>query len=135
MSNIGIVSIFIGALIVFSRAPLLIAPAAALRWVSQAIKTEARTRMLGIFAVLIGSLMMWAGMNLQIGLEIIIFIFGVLIVMVSVPALLLFPNAYMSVASSMLPADADTSFFGWRILGLVSIVIGVALIRAGMVAL
>ena len=135
MSKVGIVAIFLGVLIAFGRGPLLLAPSATLRWFKTAIETEARTRMLGMFAILIGSLMTWAGIDQGSGLESIMFIVGVFIVVVTIPALLLFPSAYMSVASSMLPADADTSLFGWRIVGFVNIVIGVALIRAGMVAL
>ena len=135
MSKIGIVAIFLGVLIAFGRGPLLLAPAATLRWFRKAIETEASTRMLGMFAVLIGLLMTWAGVDHGSGLESIMFIVGVFIVVVSIPALLLFPSAYMSIASSMLPDDAETSLIGWRFLGLVNILIGVALIRAGMVAL
>ena len=135
MSKAGIVAMFFGALIVCRRGPLLLAPAATLRWFGEAIKTEARTRMLGAFAVLIAWLMIWSGIDENSGLAAIMFILGVFIFVIAIPALVLFPRVYMSVAESVLPADFGTNLFGWRMFGLVGVIIGVAFFMAGMAAL
>ena len=99
MSKVGIVAMLLGALVFCGRGPLLLAPAATLRLFGEAVKTEARTRMLGTFAVLIALLMIWSGIDQNSGLASIMFIFGVLILVITIPALVLFPRGYMSVAN------------------------------------
>ncbi len=135
MSKAGIAAMLLGALICCRRGPLLLAPAATLRLLGEVVKTEARTRMFGTFAVLVSLLMIWSGIDENSGLASFMFIFGVLILVITIPALVLFPRFYMSVVDSMLPADSDTNLFGWRIFGLVNVIIGVGLFRIGMVAL
>ena len=126
---------FFGVLICCRRGPLLLVPAASLRLFGEVVKTESRARMLGTVAVLIALLMIWSGSDENSGLASLMFILGVLILVATIPALVLFPRVYMSVVGSMLPADSGTNLFGWRIYGLVNIIIGVAFFRAGMVAL
>ncbi len=91
--------------------------------------------MFGTFAVLIASLMIWSGIDENSDLASIMFVLGVLILVTTIPTLVLFPRTYMSVVGSMLPADSGTNLFGWRVFGLVNIIIGVAFFTAGMVAL
>ena len=135
MSTAGIVTMFLGAFIVCIRGPLLLAPAATLRWFGEAIKTKSRTRVLGAFVVLITVPMMWSGVLENSGLANVLFILGVFIFVVSIPMLVLFPSAYMSIAGSFLPSDSGSNLFGWRIVGLVSVIIGIGIFRVGMVAL
>ena len=135
MSTAGIVTMFLGAFIVCIRGPLLLAPAATLRWFGEAIKTKSRTRVLGAFVVLITVPMMWSGVLENSGLANVLFILGVFIFVVSIPMLVLFPSAYMSIAGSFLPSDSGSNLFGWRIVGLVSAIIGIGIFRVGMVAL
>ncbi len=135
MSTAGIVTMFLGALMVCIRGPLLFAPAAALRWFGEAIKTKSRTRVFGTFVVLITVPMMWSGMLENSTLADVLFILGVFIFVVSILALVLFPSAYMSVAGSFLPSDSSSNLFGWRLLGLVNVIIGTGIFWVGMVAL
>ncbi len=135
MSTAGIVTMFLGALIVCIRGPLLFAPAATLRWFGEAIKTKGRTRVFGAFVVLITVPMMWSGMLENSSLANVLFILGVFIFVVSILALVLFPSAYMSVAGSFLPSDSSSNLFGWRLLGLVNVIIGTGIFWIGMVAL
>ncbi len=134
MSTAGIVTMFLGAFIVCTRSTLIFAPAASLRWFGEAIKTKTRTRVFGAVVVLITVPMMWAGMLENSTLANVLFILGVFIFVVSILALVLFPSAYMSVAGSFLPSDASSNLFGWRLLGLVSVIIGIGIFRVGMVA-
>ena len=80
--------------------------------------------------------MIWSGMSENSSLAAVLFIFGIFFLVVAIPALVLFPNVYMSIAESMLPADDPAgNLFGWRILGLVSVIIGIAIFRVGVEAL
>ena len=135
MSTAGIVTMFLGAFIVCIRGPLLLAPAATLRWFGEAIKTKSRTRVLGAFVVLITVPMMWSGVLENSGLANVLFILGVFIFVVSNLTLVLFPSAYMSITGSFLPSDSGSNLFGSRIVGLVSVIIGIGIFRVGMVAL
>ena len=134
MSTAGIVAMFLGALVVCIRGPLLLVPAATLRWFGEAIKTKGRTRVFGAFVALIAVPMIWSGMSENTGLAAVLFIVGVFFLAIAIPALVLFPSFYMSIADSVLPADSGSNLFGWRIIGLVNVIIGVAIFRVGMVA-
>ena len=46
---VGIVSIAVGVLGLWGRIPLVVAPAANLRWIKGAIRTNGRIRVLGVF--------------------------------------------------------------------------------------
>jgi hypothetical protein len=135
MSAIGIVSMAVGLLIIVSRGLLVLAPAATLRWFGGIIQPEAKTRIFGICALLVAAPMIWAGASETSGLGILLYVFGVFVVIVSLPALVFFPRAYMAIADGFLPTDSNTGLFGWRILGLVGVIIGAALFMAGLRAL
>ena len=79
--------------------------------------------------------MIWACASETSGLASVLFVFGMFVVVISLPALVFFPRAYMAVVDGLLPADLDTGLFGWRMLGLVKVIIGAALFMAGLHAL
>ena len=135
MSAVAIVSIALGLLIMVSRGLLVVAPAATLRWFGGIIRSEARTRIFGACVSVIAAPMIWAGTSETSGLATVLLVFGVFVVVVSLPALVFFPRAYMSFAEGFLPADSNNGLFGWRMLGLVGLVIGAALFMAGVHAL
>ena len=135
MSTSGIVAVFLGLLIIGSRSPLLLAPAFTLRWFGEVMKSKVWIRTTGAFLALMALLMIWSGLSENTGLASFLFIVGVFFLLVAVPALILFPNVYMSIAESVLPEDLSGSLFGWRIVGLVGVIIGVAIFRVGMAAL
>ncbi len=135
MSTAGMVAMFLGVLIVCSRGPLLLIPASALRWFGEAIKTEGRTRVSGAIVVIIAVPMIWSGMSENTGLASVLFILGIFFLVVAIPALVLFPNVYMSLAISFIPDDFSGNLLGWRLLGLVGVIIGVAIFMIGMRAL
>ena len=106
-----------------------------LRGYKAIVKTSTRTRILGTCLVLLAAPTIWAGNSEESILATVLLFLGWAIVLASVPALVLFPRVYMSIAGGMLPDDATGTLFGWRLLGLVGMIIGVALFRAGMLAL
>ncbi len=135
MSTAGLVTMLLGALVVCVRLPLLLMPAATLRWFGEAIKTKGRTRVLGASVALIAVPMIWSGMSESTGLAAVLFVLGVFLLVTAIPALVLFPSVYMSIASSFLPSEVGSNLIGWRIIGLVSVIIGFGIFRVGMVAL
>ena len=135
MNSAGIIAMILGALIVCSRGPLLFAPRASIRLFREAIKTNNRTRVLGAFAVLLAGSMMWSGASQGSSLETIMFIFGVFFLVFTIPALVLFPHVYMSIADEVLPDDSGGRLLGWRVIGLAGIVIGGAIFWIGVDAL
>ena len=135
MSMSGIVTVFLGLMIICSRGPLIFVPATALRWFRAAIKTKNRTRVLGAIVVLIALPMIWSGMSEESELAVILFIFGVIFLFIAIPGLLLFPHIYMSVAETFVAEDPDSNLFGWRMIGLVAVIIGSYIVWVGKNAL
>ncbi|MFP6839203.1 MAG: hypothetical protein VB962_06420 [Pseudohongiellaceae bacterium] len=132
MNVAGVIAILVGILIISSRGHLLLFPDSALRWFGKAIKTESRTRILGAVAILIAVTMVWSGMPQRFALETVLFTFGIFILLFAIPTLLLVPSIYMNLANLFLPDDLTGSLFGWRITGLVGVIIGVAFLMVGI---
>lgn len=132
MNMAGVVAILVGFLIISSRGPLLLFPNSALRWFREAIKTESRTRILGAVAVVLAVTMVWSGMPQRFALETVLFTCGIFILLFAIPMLLLVPSLYMNLANSLLPENQTGSLFGWRITGLVGVIIGVAFLVVGI---
>ena len=135
MSAVGVVSIVFGVVVVCSRGPLLVAPAATLRWLLGVIGTNGSVRALGIVALALGAAMVWAGDSEHSELATILWLAGWAIVGVSTLLLLVFPAVYRAIVESMLPSEADADPTGLRILGLAGVIIGGLLIYFGALAL
>lgn len=132
MSVSGLVAAFIGIVIIGIRAPLVVAPASALRWLSWAVETEGRTRAFGTVATLIAAPVIWCGVYETSALANVMLIIGVFFAAVTVLALILFPRTYMSLVDSLVPADLSTKLFGWRVLGVFGVTVGVTILRIGL---
>lgn len=135
MSEIGVVSIVFGVVLVCSRGALLLAPAATLGWFERVIETDGRIRALGAVALMLGTPMVWAGASERSGLAMVLFVVGWVVIGSSTLALVLFPDAYRSIAEAVLPSDTDEDLIGWRLLGLLGVFIGGLLIYYGALAL
>ena len=118
-----------GALAVCFRGPLLVAPAATLRAHRAIFETVARTRTFCAIIALLGALTIWAGSDTST-LAIVLLILGLLVVAFSVLGLA-FPQGLMSIVDGLLPAELDGGLLGWRMLGLVAVIIGAALFMFG----
>jgi len=137
MSEVGVVSIVFGVVVVCSRAALLVAPLATLGWFERLIGTNGGIRALGTVALILGTAMVWAGASEHGGLAMALSVVGWAMVGISTLALLLFPAAYRAIAEAVLPSDLRTGadLTGWRILGLLGVLIGGLLIYFGALAL
>jgi hypothetical protein len=135
VSEVGVASIVFGVVMVCSRGPLLLAPAATLGWFERLIETDGRIRALGAVTLMLGTAMAWAGASERSGLAMILFVIGWAVIGSSTLALVLFPDAYRSIAEAVLPSDTDEDLIGWRLLGLLGVFVGVLMIYYGALAL
>lgn len=135
MNTVGIVTIALGVLVVCGRGTLLVAPAPTLRWLKETIASNARTRMLGAFAMALGAAMAWAGTSEDSGLATFLTVFGWGLLGFSALVLVLFPGVYRTIANPFLPSDTSGSLFWWRFRGLTGILGGVLVIYFGALAL
>ena len=135
MSVVGVVSISLGLLIVVSRGFLTLFPAATLRWFEKSVLTESRTRLFGILLLPLAVLMIWSGAAQDSGLAGTLLIFGFFILIAAVPWLVFFPRTYIEFCSAFLPPEPGSSLVGWRVVGLLGMAIGAALIYFGALAL
>ena len=131
MSSVGIVCIVLGSFIVISRGLIAVSPAATLRWFKDMIKTETRVRTLGLFALTLPALMIWAGASEDTVLAQVLLIFGLFFLLFAIPWLVFFPRSYMELTSSLLPSN----LMGWRLLGLLGAIVGLVLVYFGWGAL
>lgn len=135
MNRVAIVSIVLGIIVVCSRGALLLAPATTLGWFEGLIATDCRIRALGALTLTLGATMAWVGASELTGLATILRLGGWAIVAFSTPALVMFPTAYRAIAVSVLPSSSDSDLAGWRLLGLIGVILGGLLIYFGVLAL
>ena len=131
MNTVGIVTIALGVLVVCGRGTLLVAPAPTLRWLKETIASNARTRMLGAFAMALGAAMAWAGTSEDSGLATFLTVSGWVVLVISALVLVLFPGIYRAMANAFLPSDTSGSLFLWRVRGLAGTLAGVLIIYFG----
>jgi hypothetical protein len=65
----------------------------------------------------------------------VLFVLGVFFLLFTILALLVLPRIYMDLARGFLPDDLTGSLFGWRLLGLIGTIVGVAVLLVGIDAL
>jgi hypothetical protein len=131
MSSAGIVCIIFGFLIVIYCGLIVVAPAITLRWNKDMISTETRVRTLGLYALVLPALLIWAGASEDSGLANVLLIIGLFYLLVAIPWLVFFPRSYMEFANPLLPSNLMV----WRVLGLLSAIVGLVLVRIGLSAL
>ena len=124
MSVVGWVTMLLGLLIVASRGPLLVWPARLLGWFQSVVRSEAKTRVLGVCVLGLGGLLIWAGDSETSALATALGVIGWAIVVVGALGLVLFPRVYMGIAEPVLPTDLNAGMFGWRIIGMLGVLLG-----------
>ena len=79
--------------------------------------------------------MIWAGLTENSDLAGFLLVFGIFILMITILGLVIFPQAYMGLVESLMPKETDTNLFGWRLLGVVAVIVGTAIFNVGFNAL
>ncbi len=132
MSLAGLVTICLGVLVVLSRGVMLVAPAISLGWFQAAVKTQQRTRTLGVVALLLAFAMIWPSFSEESGLATVLFILGIFLLFVIVLGLFVFPGFIMGIANPITPHRTAESLARWRIVGLFGMMMGVFIIFIGL---
>jgi Mn2+/Fe2+ NRAMP family transporter len=131
MTTASIVAILLGVLTICVRGPLIVVPAATLRVYKRLISSATTTRLLGGATLLIALAMVVSGRDQQNSLEGVLFFFGIFMLLIAVPLLLIAPHVHMNIAEGFLPEQPVGLLVGWRLLGLLGATIGFVLIWAG----
>ena len=135
MNTVGIVSIVLGALTLFSRGYSLVAPEKFLAWYRNTVGTNRGLRTLGAPILVLGLTMIWAGSSDDTGLATVLYYFGIMLVAMSTLLLLIFPNAYRAMVESMIPEDTSGVVNFVRFKGLAGVIIGILFIYYGALSL
>ncbi|NNF98320.1 MAG: hypothetical protein HKM93_02995 [Desulfobacteraceae bacterium] len=126
MSNLAMVSVFFGILILVGRAPLIFAPAATLRIIHKVIGKKSNLRLMGIPTFLLGVAIITSALETDLSFAFIIIVLGCFIV--AAGALEIIATSFVQRIAiaiwGMSPVNA-------RILGLVSVVLGAYFIYLG----
>ena len=134
MSAVGVVSIALGLLVVCGRGPLVVAPAAWLRWLRGLIETNKTTRIFAAFLMVISAAMVWAGTADATALAVILRLWG-LLGLVLASLMVISPGPWREFASAFFPAVGDTRLPGWRMIGVLNVIVGSLLVYFGVLAL
>ena len=116
------------------RGFLVLAPGASLRSFQRLISSDGRMRTAGVFLVLLAAVLVWAGSSEDSTLAGVLPFVGWAFVAGST-FLLVFPGAYRALARKFLPSDLGGRLVGWRVRGLVGVIVGALFIYFGALAL
>ena len=134
MSAVGIVTIAFGLLIVCTRGPLAVAPAATLRRLKRLIATNRPTRILGVIVLILAAAMVWAGTTEDSSFASLVMAVG-LWMGAAAAFLAFFPRGYRGLVRFFLPEVVTGKLLGWRLRGILGTSIGLAVIFIGVRAL
>ena len=134
MSAVATATISLGLLVVCTRGPLAVAPAAALRSFRRLIATNDRTRIFGAFLVMLGAAMIWAGTTEDSTLASLLTLAGLVTSPIGT-LVAIFSGWYRELAGAILPALDDESLPGWRLIGILGTSAGLVVIYVGVLAL
>ncbi len=126
MSNLALISIIFGLLIIVGRAPLVIAPAVTLRLVRRFINEKSNLRFMGIPTAILGVTMICFASGADQPAAMIIIVFGWIIAIAAV--LELFITSHIQRLAIYIWGMSDLTA---RILGLFSVLLGAYLIYLG----
>ena len=130
MTQLALVSVFAGALIIAVRGPFVLAPeasSAAGRWL---IASRARIRVAGVLFGALGLAMILSAQSSAQGAALVISILGWLWMLAAVFLLLIFTSAYQQIAMGIMDALDDLAVL--RVLGVISTLFGGFLVYLGI---
>ncbi len=131
MSELSLVYVAIGILVVAVRGPLVFAPAATIDLYRRLLATDARVRVMGVAVGAVGLALIAEGRGSGIATQ-ILFTFGWFMAAVALFFVIL-PAPYRRLAASVLDFAAGISSSVSRVAGMIGVLIGAFLIYLGFV--
>ena len=130
--QVSIVAIYLGAWIIVTRFLLVVWPRATLAWLATTLQHKNRVRAGGVvFFVTLLVPMIWAGArNQSETLGQVLLLLGIA-GSFSLGWMVIHPTSFGNVFAGWLRRPAGGDVGGWRVLGAVGVVIGLALVLAG----
>jgi hypothetical protein len=130
MSQLALVSVVAGALIIAVRGPFVVAPAASAAGTRWLIASRARIRVAGVIFAALGLAMIFFAQSSAQGAALVISILGWLWVLPAVFLLLIFTSLYQRLVLGIMNALDDSALL--RFIGLIGTVFGVFLVYLGI---
>lgn len=128
MEGIALISIIIGILIIVFRAPLIVAPDISMKLFSEKLAVNNnKIRILGIFVLLFGVMVITVGHRSEIVVETLIIILGSIIAIFSIFLLLIFPGVYRR----LIDFFSDVNNAVLRVFGIIGVAVGIFFIYHG----
>ena len=131
MSDLSLVCIAVGVLVIVARGPLIFAPAGTLRFYRKLMSTNPRVRVLGLVVGAAGlALIMYVGDAR--GAARILYYLGWLLALVALVFMLVIPSLYRRMATGVLDFVADMDSSVPRVAGMLGVLIGILVIYIGL---
>jgi uncharacterized protein YjeT (DUF2065 family) len=130
MSAVSVMSIIFGIVIILGRAPLVLAPDAALRLIRRIINNKGTLRIVGIFTAVLGVALIAAAWDVRQSAALILYWLGWLLFFAALVELI-FTAFVQKIAIAIWSMKNSTA----RLLGLVAVVIGAFFIYLGIAVL
>ncbi len=132
MSELSLVYVAIGILVIAVRGPLVFAPEATIDVYRRLLATDARVRVMGVVVGAAGLALIAEGRGSGVA-NLIVFTFGWLMAVGALFFMLIFPAPYRRLAASVLDFAAGVGSSVSRVAGMIGVLIGVFLIYLGFV--
>jgi len=131
MSNLALVSIIFGAIIILTRGPIIFVPEASMKFFLKLIfSSNTRIRIFGIFAVALGMIMINVAQGYDQTAALIIKYFGWFIVVVAGSISLIFTSIFKNICLNIM-GNMDELIL--RIIGIFGVGLGAIFIYLGLV--
>lgn len=133
MSELSLVYVAVGVLVIAVRGPLIFAPAATIDFYRRLLATDARVRVIGVAVGAVGLALIAEGRGSGGVATQIPFYFGWFLAVAALFFMLIFPAPYRRLAASVLDFVAGIGSSVSRVAGLIGVLIGALLIYLGFV--
>jgi uncharacterized protein YjeT (DUF2065 family) len=131
MSTSALICIIVGSLIIVGRGPLVIAPAATLAFYRRLFATDLQVRVFGVFLLALGAGFAAAGRAATGVVGEIALIGGAAVALFALAAMLAFPAWMRSFADGVFDVASAMDSASLRVMGVLAVLIGAALIYVG----
>jgi uncharacterized protein YjeT (DUF2065 family) len=130
MSKLALVSIIFGTIIILTRGPIIFAPEAARKFILESIfSSNTRIRIIGIFVVVLGMIMINVAQGYDLNAALIIKYLGWYLLIVAFPILLVFTSIYKDIVINIM-GNMDVLIL--RIIGIFGVGLGALFIYLGL---
>ncbi len=132
MDPLAIACVALGLLVILSRAPLVVAPAATLRSYRKLLASTARTRIVGVLVLVLGVAVVTPAWGIERTVVQVLAVLGWLLCFGGA-LLLVFPAAFRLLADNLLRAASDAVDGAFlRVVGVIAVAVGAGLIYVGL---